>query len=330
VHQLAQYDVIYRFVVSGGRVVIALNPDTVAYKYLDDEGDFVDAQESDTSEEVTNLPADEAADEEATEQRVFARRASSNEKRFWGELALLHGEHQGDNALPTERARQFGLLDTLPWREGGVLAELSEEWVPLFKIGDQVVVAERFLGRGSIVVMTDDYLYSNEALLKHRYVGLLAWSLGDKTNVIFDETHLGVAESTGIAMLLRRYRLGGLFLGFAVLVALVVWRGTSPLLPPHIGRSKGNLVLAEHSTEAGMSDLVRRSVAATELPVEAYRQWKKSFLRSALDERTYAQEVKEADVLIAEYLALPKRKRHPRETHSKIQTLINRKKRKQL
>ena len=341
-HQLAQYDSIYRFVSSGGRVIVALNPTDIAYRYLDSEGDFLDDDdengENDTSavaDGAIESPEGEAAEvepegEEAGRRSAFARRASANEQRLWGELALLHGAHEGGDALPTDPAIQSGLVSTLPWREGGVLGELSDAWVPLYQIGEEVVVAERALGQGSVVVMTDDYLYSNEALLKHRYVDLLAWSLGEKTHVIFDETHLGVAETTGIAVLMRRYRLGGFFLGFAALVALIVWRGTSPLLPPHVGRTKGNVVLAEHSTEAGMSDLVRRSVPASELPVEAYRQWKRSFLRTAVDERTYANEVEQADALIAEYLALPKRKRNAHETHSKIQTLINRKKRKPL
>lgn len=345
-HRLAHHASIYRFVSSGGRLVVALNPDGIAYKYLDQEGEFLENDESSEepsdpsevaeSDDMDVIDNDEIEGDKSVEEtgeearRAFARRSSAEVKRFWGELTLLHGEHEGGDALRTEAASQLRLPAELPWREGGVLAELSDEWVPLYQIGEEVVVAERPLGRGSIVVMTDDYLYSNEALLKHRYVDLLAWSLGDKTTVIFDETHLGVAEGTGIALLMRRYRLGGFFLGFACLVALVVWRGTSPLLPPHVGRTKGNVVLAEHSTEAGMSDLVRRSVPASELPIEAFRQWKKSFLRSAVDERTYAEEIEAVDALIAEYGALPTRKRNPRELHSKIQTIMNRKKRKQL
>jgi hypothetical protein len=335
-HRLAHYDALQRFVSSGGRVVIALSPDGIGYEYLDQDGEFLEDEESEAGSENDDaaLADEEAFDDDAAEedsrQTVFARRASHFEKRFWGELALVHGEHEGGDAVPTAAASKLGLPSVLPWREGGVLIELSDEWVPLYHIDDEVVMAERPVGRGSIVVMTDDFLYSNEAMLKHRFVSLLVWSLGDKQQVIFDETHLGVAETTGIAMLLRRYRLGGFFFGFAALVGLVVWRGMSPLLPAYVGRTRGNVVIAEHSTEAGMSDLVRRSVPTSELPIEAYRQWKKSFIRSPIDRRTYAKEVEEADRLIADYLALPNRKRNPRETHSKIQTIMNRKKRKPL
>ncbi|MGJ8639114.1 MAG: DUF4350 domain-containing protein [Opitutaceae bacterium] len=332
-YSVAHYDVVERFVSTGGDIVVALNPDNIAYKHLDDEGEFLD-EEKETDEETKDPESEdeeiEELIEEEDEQTAFARRATEMETYLWGDVALIHGEHEGGDALATEAAIAAGLPELLPWREGGVLSELSEDWVPLYMIEEEVVMAERAVKRGRVVVMTDDYLFSNEALLKHRYPELLTWVMGDQREVIFDETHLGVMESTGIAILMRRYGLGGFFLGFAVFVGLVVWRGMAPLLPAHVGRSKGNVILAEHSIEAGLSDLVRRSVAVSDLPVEAFRQWKLSFLRNDADRAYYASEVSEAETVVAEYVALPSRKRKPTETHLKIQSIINRKKRKHL
>ncbi|MGJ8652739.1 MAG: DUF4350 domain-containing protein [Opitutaceae bacterium] len=342
-YSLAHYDVVERFVSGGGDVVVALNPDRVAYQYLDDEGEFLDKEEESEKEsspeekdsslveadEVDDVLVDEDTEEE-DEQTAFARRATEKEERFWGEISLIHGEHEGGDAQASEAAKAAGLPAMLPWREGGVLGELGEDWVPLYMIEEEVVMAQRLLKNGRIVVMTDDYLFSNEAMMKHRYPALLAWVLGDQRLAIFDETHLGVAESTGIAILMRRYRLGGFFLGFAVLMALVVWRGMSPLLPAYTGRTKGNVILAEHSVEAGLSDLVSRSVPTRDLPVEAFRQWKLSFLRSDADRAYYKSELSEAEALLSDHAALAPRKRKPAETHSKIQSIINRKKRKRL
>ncbi len=316
-YQLAQFDSIERFVSSGGRLVVALNPDHVAYQYIEGEETESDEIESD----------DEA---EADRKSVFARRAEGKQKRFWGELELMHGAHEGGDARCVDADEVARLPLSLPWREGGVLAALGEDWMPLYQIEEEVVGAQRVYGRGSIVLLTDDYLFSNEALLKHRYPELLAWVLGDPRTIIFDETHLGVSESTGVAILMRRYRLGGFCLACAVLMLLVVWRGVSPLLPAHAGRSRGNVMLAEHSTEAGLGDLVRRSVPTVDLPREAFRQWQESFIRNAADEAYYAQEVQEVHTLLAEYADLPKRKRRPSELHLNIQLIINRKKRRRL
>ena len=323
-YQLAMHDSIERFVSSGGRLVVALNPDHIAYQYVEEEAD---EDVSDEEPEQTDASVEEK-EEEAEQKSMFARRAEASQQRFWAEIALLHGAHEGGDAQCTDET--LGLPMSLPWREGGVLDELGEDWVALYKIEEEVVVAQRDLGRGSIVLLTDDYLFSNEALLKHRYSDLLTWVLGEGRTVIFDETHLGVSESTGVAILMRRYRLGGFCLGCVILMALVVWRGVSPLLPAHAGRTKGNIILAEHSTEAGLSDLVRRSVSAVDLPREAFRQWKQSFIRNAADEAHYAKELGEVHELLAEYTELPKRKRKPAELHLNIQTIINRKKRRRL
>ncbi|CAA6676643.1 Unannotated [Lentimonas sp. CC4] len=318
-YQLAQFDSIERFVSSGGRLVVALNPEHVAYQYIegDDEGADEDSEAIEGQEEVDR-------------KSVFARRAEGKQRRFWAEVELVYGEHEGGDALCVDVDDVAALPLSLPWREGGALGETGEDWTPVYQIEEEVVVAQRAYGRGSIVLLTDDYLFSNEALLKHRYAELLTWVLGDQSTIIFDETHLGVSEGTGVAMLMRRYRLGGFCLGCAVLLLLVVWRGVSPLLPAHAGRSQGNVMFAEHSTEAGLSDLVRRSVSAVDLPREAFSQWKDSFIRNAADEAYYAQEIQEVHTFLAEYADLPKRKRKPFECHLNIQSIINRKKRRRL
>lgn len=327
VYELAQFESVERFVSSGGRLVIALNPDTVAYRYIvEDEAETDDALEQD--EDVSE--ADELDLDEIDPDTVFARRAKASQQRFWGELELQHGVHEGGDTQCVAFEEVASLPLSLPWREGGVLDELGEDWTPVYQIDDEVVVAQRVFGRGKIVLLTDDYLFSNEALLKHRYTGLLTWVLGDQRTLIFDETHLGVSERTGVAILMRRYRLGGFCLACAVLMLLIVWRGVSPLLPAHVGRTKGNVILAEHSTEAGLSDLVRRSVASVDLPREAFSQWKQSFIRNAADEAHYAKELEDVHALLADYAELPKRKRKPAELHLNIQTIINRKKRRRL
>lgn len=303
-HDLAQYASIKDFVAGGGRLVVALNPGSIAYKYIEDEERVDDPGESDDSESAA----------------PFARRTEENQKEFLGELDLVHGKHEGGNAtLKNTNAEKLPRL--LPWREGGVLSVSEDDWVSLYEIDGEVVLAERTLGQGSIVLLTDNYLFSNEALLKHRSSDFLIWLLGNAQTVIFDETHLGVAETTGVAKLIRRYKLDNFALACALLLGVIVWRGISPLLPHHTGRSIGNTVFSTHSTEAGLSDLVRRSVPATDLPREAFAQWKQSFIRNSADQANYAKEVEAVNALLAQYAESSKRK--PQELHLKIQNIIN-------
>jgi hypothetical protein len=86
------------------------------------------------------------------------------------------------------------------------------------------------------------------------------------------------------------------------------------------------MILAGHSTDEGLGDLVKRSIPAVDLPCEAFQQWKRSFIHNAADEANYAKELKAIDALLAEYTSLPEGKRRPLELHLNIQTIINRKK----
>ncbi len=316
-HQLADFDVIVDFVDRGGQLVIALNPDAVAYEYLDDE------------DELRN-PEAEVEDGSKRVNPGHTRRPRNKQESIWGGLSLRHGSHAGGKAVRIiDSGSAGGLPVELPWREGGVLVEWDDEfWSPLYQIEDEVVAVERAYGSGRIVVMTDDYLFSNEALLKHRFPALLSWIVGGRAALIFEETHLGVAEAAGVATLIRRYRLSGFAVAFVGLMALVVWRGSSPLLPAFDGRGREAIIRAEHSVEAGLSELIQRNVPAAAMPELAFRQWQQAFIRTDAERRKYAGEVEEIEALLRAQASLPARQRRPQETHLKIKSILNRNQRK--
>lgn len=316
-HPLEEFDELRNFVAGGGRLVIAMNPDRTAYRYLEDESS------SEEEEEDGDL-----AEEDDEDDRRFTRRSDSEDDFFWQGLALTYGEHEGGEAHLVTGSESL-LPERIPWREGGVLVDFDPGiWTPLYQVGDEVVAAQRTLGKGSIVVLTDDYLFSNEALLKHRFPALLAWVPGGKDLIIFEETHLGVSEPSGVATLMRRYGLEGFALAFAGLLALVVWRGNSPMLPTFHGRARDQVIRSEHSTEAGLGDLIQRSLPAKTHPAAAFEAWKRTFIRTPADEKFYAAELQEIENLLHAQEQMPKRQRNPQATHSQIKSIINRKIRK--
>ena len=325
-HQLADFASVPDFVENGGRLVIALNPEQVAYQHLEDDREE-DAREEDArtnkkDDAATGGESDPAAEKKDTR---FTRRSSEENESFWGGLALRHGAHAGGEA---SRAAAAARPAPTPGRGGGVLVEFDAElWSPVYQIEDEVVAAQRQLGAGRIVVLTDDYLFSNEALLKHRFTPLLTWVLGGRSQLIFEETHLGVAERAGVATLMRRYGLEGFALAFAGLMALVVWRGASPMLPPFGGRARDQVIRSEHSIEAGLGDLIQRSLPTGDLPRQAFESWQQSFIRTSGDRRFYAAELDEIEALLQAQEHLPARQRQPHATHLKIKSIINRKKR---
>lgn len=310
------------FVEGGGRLVLALDPAHVAYEHLDDEED----KDTDSGPDgVSEDPGEENA-------RGFIRRAPKDVRDLWKGLGLRHGEHEGGHARRTEAAPN-SIPEEVPWREGGILVEFDDAvWKPVYSIGNEVVAASREVGEGSLVVLTDSYLFSNEALLKHRFTGFLSWAVGDQRRIIFEETHLGVSERTGVAVLMRRYGLFEFVFAFGCFMLLVVWRGSQPLLPAHDASSKTNVVQSERSVESGFCDLVSRHMRDADLPAEAFAIWKKSFIKTRSDEARYREELAQVEGLLNpdKEEGMTRRKRRPAETHSEIKSILNRKRRRHL
>ncbi len=308
---------LHRFVEDGGRLFIGMSP------RRGNSRDFNSSREKDSSEELEDL--DEL---ESEEDYSVSLSDDEVEPMMFDGLELAFGEHEGGSAL--RLTSDTTLPAELIWHQGSIL-ELDpeyESWNTLYGVGDEVVAAERSLGAGKVIVFTDDFLFTNEALLKDRSSDLLVWVLGEHSQVIFDETHLGVVEQGGVAKLIRRYQLSGFVLILGFLFTLVAWRGWSALLPSYDREDMGNLVRAEQSTESGLADLIRRNIDAVDLPLEAFRAWKVSIVQSDADRTYWSSELEEIEILLTQYQEVIPRKRKPSELHLKIQTIINRKTRK--
>ena len=143
------------------------------------------------------------------------------------------------------------------------------------------VIIERKLGAGSIVLSADSYLFSNEALSKERAPELLAWMVGPSQHALFDETHLGVEESSGISALARKYRLHGLFAGLLLLAGLFIWKNSTSFMPPYQPEDRGEQGkwVQGKDSATGFVNLLRRNLPARELLAICLTEWKKSCAR---------------------------------------------------
>src|SRR4029079_9243626 len=100
----------------------------------------------------------------------------------------------------------LALPETVAWHGGIAFTNLPSSWKVVYSRMGQPVVIERKFGTGTVVMATDSYFLSNEALLKDRHADLLSWGSGTGKLVVFGEAHLGVVDKPGIAALVRKYR----------------------------------------------------------------------------------------------------------------------------
>ncbi|MBL8237568.1 MAG: hypothetical protein JNM66_09130 [Bryobacterales bacterium] len=127
------------------------------------------------------------------------------------------------NAKTVLRTEKLGFLQVTRTE----VALKSGDWKCLLGSPDYCKLA----AKGRLWLLADGSPLRNGELHEERQTDLLARLFGNGLPVVFDESHLGVVESGGVGVLLKRYRLfpavGMLF--FAAL--LFVWRNSVSLLP---------------------------------------------------------------------------------------------------
>jgi hypothetical protein len=166
--------------------------------------------------------------------------------------------------------------------------QLGPQWKVLYTCGGKPVIVERPYEKGSIVLCSDSFFLSNEALLAHSRARLLSRLIAGP-EVVFDETHLGVTEETGMANLARNYHLGPVLLALLFVAALVVWRNSVSFIPRSEGRSETELAGEGEGKDsgAGLLSLLRRTIPPAELAAVCFQEWRRS--RPDKDKRNAAK-----------------------------------------
>ena len=170
----------------------------------------------------------------------------------------------------------------LPWHSSGYFVPTHPEWRPIAHHGSNIVMMERTLGSGTIVIASDSFLLSNEALRHARASEFLSWLIGDSTTLLFNETHHGIQDNPGVSTLIRRYRLGFLFAALAGLAALFIWQGSLSFVPQVSATSAdassayGAPVLRGRDAVAGLVGLLRRSIRPQQLMSRCLQEWNRS------------------------------------------------------
>jgi hypothetical protein len=282
------FQTLQSFVFSGGRLVVSLLP--FADREQDDSLLFTNA--APRPRPATNAPHSSAVrrprsrDNTNTnsEPSLIPEDVSFLAKTGLGvkydDLAIdEHGLSHSEWAAPVHAPP--GLPTRISWHSGAYFDILDTNWQTLYQRRRHPVIVERSFGAGSLVLSTDSYFVSNESLRRERHAELLAWLAGGRSEIIFDETHLGVEERPGVAGLMRQYHLQGVLLALALIAALFLWKNSVPLVPPPPGdadEGRGALVEGKQAS-AGFASLLRRGIAPGDLLFTCFAEWKSACAR---------------------------------------------------
>jgi hypothetical protein len=265
------------FLARGGRLVITYYPVNRPLARFERE------EEDDTNDTtVAAAPNDETNPPPTMRPKKKLKRGESES---WVSLNDEWEFHEGFKALEpvglnyaaatVRRKADLDLPPSLAWHSGMIFTNCSVAWRTIYARGTDPVVIERHFGKGSLVIASDSYLVSNEAMLKDRHADLLAWLVGANRNIVFDEAHLGIVESPGVAGLMRKYRLQGLAAGLLLLAGLFIWKNATSLVPPHADESGEEFVAGKDAT-SGFVNLLRRNIPRRDVFAICFAEWKKS------------------------------------------------------
>lgn len=280
-------------------------------------------------ESVAEQP-DSGDDEDKTRAKT---RGISPQLRYLGcHLRLFAQERQFVMAATTPKppvpARELPLKesDLPPWYSNTFLKPAPDgvdQWKVLASKGNRPVIMERKTGRGSMIVCTDSFFLSNEALWREPSSAFLAWLIGDARRVVFEERLHGSGEDDGIMALARRYRMHGLFLGGLLLFALFVWRNAFSLVPPDDAADLGHWrsdAVAGQGAASGLVSLLKRGVKPRDLLDRCFTTWEATRAATA---PVPARRIETARAILTQEKARPHVARHVASAYRKLSETLH-------
>ena len=271
---------IQNFVTSGGRLVVTFFPEPTRPFGFYSYGSTNSFGKGPSGRKVPPNPPGKK--QPSTEDPHF-QEVQLNAKLGFDFTFIRLSSGGGDTYEPARvlNRTELPLPQALEWHSGMVFTNLDASWNTIYARGTNPVVIERKLGSGTIVMASDSYFLSNEAMLKDRHADFLAWLLGPVRDVVFDESHFGIVEEPGVATLIRKYRLHSLALGFLLLAGLFIWKNSVSFVPLDSETTELPYVEGRDAT-AGFVNLLRRNIPQREVLKVCFTEWAKSLSQAGI------------------------------------------------
>jgi hypothetical protein len=267
---------------AGGRIVLCFLPQSGETPVHDDKCN--DKKNEDKKE-------DDKSKKPEKEDSLFKRVELTSRWQF--DTGVLQSSSAANQAFLSPSFSST-LPQNISWHSLNYFTINGNEWISVYEVNGHPVIIERKFGRGSLVLATDSYFLSNEAMVKERHPELLTWLSGSNKKIIFDETHLGLNENKGIVSLFRKYNLHGLFLAILVFGILFIWHNAFSLVParPDQGNRKDDEIAEGRDYLSGFTGMLKRNVSPAALLSICVEEWEKNIRHGRRRQDGKAEKIK--------------------------------------
>ena len=195
------------------------------------------------------------------------------------------------NTSSSDKGISFAILSKqkIDWHSDSYIDCNKEQWEAIAENGEFILAAERKVGNGSIVISTDSYLFSNEALKKSYSPTFLSRVIGNSSEIVFDETHLGSIQQSGVATLARQHNLKWLLFALLAVAAVFIWKSITSFIPRSEETSsqlRGNDITPPKGID-GLASLIshstQKSITSLDICVKEFKQSNPNMSKTDID-----------------------------------------------
>jgi len=283
-----------RLLLTGARIVIALHPSSVTWPIYP----------------------------EKKEGKIHPRLAS------W-DIAFRY--FKASSAEKTARlaspVQNLDLPPSVLWHSNIYFDVSDDFWRVYYAKAQRPVMVERAYGRGQIILLSDTYLFSNEALRRERHPEWLTLLTGTNATIIFNEAHLGISKTSGVAPLARKYRMQWLLGALLFLAILFIWKNSVYFVPPPDESQMRNRVDSRQMKTKmtkddvqGLVSILRRNIPSREILRLCVDEWKQG---DYVNRRISTGKLKQVDTVMDATLKLSEKDTNVVGIYRKIYKIVS-------
>lgn len=307
-----------RLTAGGGRLVLTFFPEIERFAPKSPAGDQRNG-------EAKNEHPGRRGGKDSAGSRQSIQSESLSLKRQWGfdtDFEKREDGKQVDESYQTAVTDITGLPSPLVWHSAMFFKNLDTAWNILYTNNDRPVIIERPFGNGAIILVSDSFLFSNEALHSDRQTLLLSRLVGPNSTILFDETHFGIVKQQNVAALIRQYKFHWFVFIIVLMAILFVWKNSVHFVPPR--KSSDGIEFNDPSEErdylSGLISLLRSNISPAKILGVCREEWQAGHQKNAGLSATKIRQIN--DIIKKGDSVLSKKTRNPVAAYNAIRNII--------